>query len=93
MPFLRPFDDYECAVYLRCRGNVEQQGFPCGRRDEDRRIGQHCLEFGKSFFSLEGPREVFGFLQETIQREHFFVEARDEAIEGQKATRDLLYAL
>jgi len=75
-----------------CGGhNVEQKRFPVG--DQDRGLRQKLLDRVKCLLGLGRPFKMVGLLQEPIEGETSFAEARDKAVEHGEAPYNSLYPL
>ena len=79
--------------HLRGGRDVEQKWFPVGRRDQDRGLRQKSLDHVKCFLGLRRPFKTVDLLQEPIEGETSFVEARDKAAERGEAPCNSLYPL
>ena len=73
--------------------DVEQKRFFVGRRDQDRGLCQELLDLVKRLLGLERPFETVGLLQEPIDGETSFAEARDKAAECGEAPYNSLNPL
>ena len=93
VPLFLPLYHYGGADHLGRCGDVEQEGLVDGQGYQDGRIRELCFESVEGFFGLGSLGKTLGFSQESVQRQTFFAEARDESAQGRKASHDPLYSL